>query len=154
MMQQPLTLQCEHDTERFAAKLAAQITAPCWIALRGELGAGKTTFTRYLLRALGYQGTVKSPTYTLVEPYELDCFTLYHFDLYRLSDPEELEYLGFRDYVQARTVALVEWPSKGRGWLPEFDLSLEIDIIGESRQIRLYPGSEQGVALLRAGSEY
>ncbi len=119
--------------ERLGALLAQLLTAPALVFLQGDLGMGKTTLARGFMQARGHTGTVKSPTYTLVEPYELNEETLYHFDLYRLCDPEELEFMGIRDYL-GRSIALVEWPDKGQGMLPEPDLELTLEQRGEGRQ--------------------
>lgn len=96
------------------------------VLLNGDLGAGKTTLVRGLLRHLGFTGTVKSPTYTLVEPYEINARKIFHFDLYRLGDPEELEYMGGRDYWSSDALCLIEWPEKAQGYLPQENMKLTI----------------------------
>lgn len=133
----------ERATLAFAKALAQYIPAQALIFLNGELGAGKTTLVRGILLASGHQGSTKSPTYTLVEPYDLQHQKFYHFDLYRLGDPEELEYMGIRDYLDEKAVCLIEWPEKGEGFIPQPDLVIHLDYEGEARSITLEPSEKQ-----------
>lgn len=134
------TLKSEQDTQRLAQQLAkANITGSVWLS--GDLGAGKTTLTRYWLRALGHEGAVKSPTYTLVEPYELATSTqsnierVYHADLYRLQDPEELSFIGFEEYLEdERALVIIEWASRAEEYLPQPVMTLNIAVTKQNEQ--------------------
>lgn len=126
----------ESQMEHLGASLLAAMQGRGIVHLQGDLGMGKTTLCRGVLRAAGHVGAVKSPTYTLVEPYELTDCHIYHFDLYRLVDPEELEYLGIRDYFSEDALCLIEWPEKGEGLLPEPDLVLYLRVENSGRLVR------------------
>lgn len=123
-------------TEKLGAAIAAQCSPQACIHLRGELGAGKTTLVRGFLRAMGYDGPVRSPTYTLVEPYLIDASIVYHLDLYRLSDPEELEFIGVRDWVDAG-VLLIEWPEQAAGVVPAPTIDVVLKVVGDERDATL-----------------
>lgn len=134
----------EAATLALGARLAAALRPGMAVWLSGDLGAGKTTLTRGLLRALGHAGRVKSPTYTLVEIYPFSSFNLYHFDLYRFVDPVEWEEAGFREYFNPESICLVEWPEKAGALLPRPDLQVRLDIEDDGRIARLHAGTEEG----------
>lgn len=136
------------QTVAFGSRLSAVCKEPVCIYLHGDLGAGKTTLTRGFIQGFGHKGNVKSPTYTLVEPYELDDWQIYHFDLYRLGDPEELEFMGIRDYFTETSHCLVEWPERGEGILPQADIDLTLRYTDQQRTIELQANTEIGVRVL------
>ena len=144
----------EQATAGFAQQLAAslvhqQIGLNACITLDGELGAGKTTFVRHLLQALGVTGRVKSPTYAVVEPYEVDTGHIWHFDFYRFNDPQEWEDAGFRDIFASLGLKISEWPSHAQGMLPTPDIALRFNVNDEDkRQVTLESRTNIGAALL------
>lgn len=136
------------DMLAFGVRFARVLTEGGVVYLVGELGAGKTTLVRGILRGLGYRGKVKSPTYTLVEPYEVGGSILYHFDLYRLRDPAELIHIGIEEYFHSRSICLIEWPEKGFPLLPAPDLTCTILIDDHSRTVRLDASTDSGEKML------
>lgn len=143
-----LLLDNEAEQEAFGSQLAAVCDGSLLVYLEGDLGAGKTTLTRGFLRRLGHRGAVKSPTYTLIEPYDLDGRRIYHLDLYRVADPGELEYLGLREMLAEDALLLVEWPERGAGWLPSPDLSVRIAYAGDGRRVEVAAASPRGEEIL------
>ena len=144
----------EQATAGFAQQLAAslvqqQIGLNACITLDGELGAGKTTLVRHLLQALGVTGRVKSPTYAVVEPYEVKAGHIWHFDFYRFNDPQEWEDAGFRDIFASVGLKLCEWPTHAQGMLPTPDIAVRISVVDEDqRQVTLESLTNSGAALL------
>jgi tRNA threonylcarbamoyladenosine biosynthesis protein TsaE len=151
-----ITLEVQGETLmlEFGSRIASAVSATLrekrsveqslLIALSGDLGAGKTTISRGILIGLGHSGSVKSPTYTLVEPYELPLGKICHFDFYRLIDPEELEYMGFRDYLVEASLCLIEWPERGQGFLPDADIEIGIIQTDQGRTLSLKAGTDLG----------
>jgi tRNA threonylcarbamoyladenosine biosynthesis protein TsaE len=143
-------LKDESETLRLAESMASHLFPGMNLYLKGELGSGKTTFVRGVLRGLGYQDKVKSPTYTLVEPYSLEKFTLYHFDLYRFKDETEWDDAGFREYFNNTSICLVEWPEKAGRILPKPDISIELSHTSYGRHFHLISYTSIGTECLKA----
>lgn len=150
MMQQEFSLADVQATETLAVNIAQQLEGGLVVYLEGELGAGKTTLVRALLRGLGVTGAVRSPTYTLIEQYEAR-LPAWHLDLYRLADPEELDFMGIRDVDTDKVILLVEWPQQGAGFLPTADWLVQIEYRGDdARQLRISAQSTKGEQQLKS----
>lgn len=144
-----LSLPNEAATLDLGSRLAQFLQSGTTVYLYGDLGAGKTTLVRGLLHAAGHQGKVKSPTYTLVEPYEIANKMFYHFDLYRFNDEEEWEAAGFRDHFNQNTICLVEWPEKAGNLIPYADIEIHLAPDAEGRVIKLKSNTEIGTKCLK-----
>ena len=143
-------LEDDTSTLELGASVARLCRAPLVLYLRGDLGAGKTTFARGFIRALGHSGRVKSPTFSLQESYIIENTILFHFDLYRIQDPGELEFIGIRDASgEADSICLIEWPERGEGAIPKADIELAFRHAGEGRQVDLHGRSEKGRSVTR-----
>lgn len=138
------SLADESATLAFAQRLAGALMPGLVIYLHGDLGAGKTTLVRGVLQGFGYTGRVKSPTYTLLEPYEIKGFALRHFDLYRMNDPQEWDEAGFRDEANGSNILLIEWPAQAGDLLPAADLILQFDILSNGRALHITAHSTKG----------
>jgi tRNA threonylcarbamoyladenosine biosynthesis protein TsaE len=139
-----LNVMGEEAMTQLGSHLAKVTAGVGVIFLEGDLGAGKTTLSRGIIRGLGHEGAVKSPTFTLVEPYEIGNVRAFHFDLYRLVDPEELEFMGVRDYFDGNVLCLIEWPQLGAGFLPKPDLTITIRPHEQGRSVTLSPQGARG----------
>ncbi|MBR7195677.1 tRNA threonylcarbamoyladenosine biosynthesis protein TsaE [Pseudomonas sp. EB276 TE3739] len=146
MSEVTLYLADEQAMSDFGARIARVTQGHGLIFLEGNLGMGKTTLSRGIIRGLGHVGAVKSPTFTLVEPYEIGDIRAFHFDLYRLVDPEELEFLGIRDYFEDDALCLIEWPDKGAGFLPKPDLTITIGPQDSGRSLKILAQGSRGEA--------
>ncbi|NOZ36753.1 MAG: tRNA (adenosine(37)-N6)-threonylcarbamoyltransferase complex ATPase subunit type 1 TsaE [Gammaproteobacteria bacterium] len=151
-----ILLADEAATEKLGQTFAAVCPPRCLIFLYGDLGTGKTTFSRGFLRGLGYAGRVKSPTYTLLEPYEIQTKNeravrhVYHLDLYRLADPEELAYLGVEDCFADEAISLVEWPQQGEGMLPPADVNILLQYQDAGRWLQIQAGTDKGRRIMQS----
>ncbi|WP_077045393.1 tRNA (adenosine(37)-N6)-threonylcarbamoyltransferase complex ATPase subunit type 1 TsaE [Pseudomonas sp. KK4] len=144
MSEVTLYLADEEAMTALGARIAQITQGHGLIFLEGNLGMGKTTLSRGIIRGLGHVGAVKSPTFTLVEPYEIGDIRAFHFDLYRLVDPEELEFLGIRDYFEDDALCLIEWPDKGAGFLPKPDLTITISPQDSGRSLNILSQGSRG----------
>ncbi len=150
-MQTSVLLSGEHETLALGQRLAKLLCPGDMLFLQGDLGAGKTTLARGILRGLGYTQSIKSPTYTIVEPYQENGVLLYHFDLYRINDPFELMDIGLTDYLSADAILLVEWPQKASVLLPEPTLVCELALSSDTtRHVVFKAHNSRGVSILSA----
>jgi len=142
-------ISSEQEMLEFGRNLAKNISSGVVIYLQGPLGAGKTTLTRAIIQGLGHEGNVKSPTYTLVEPYEINHKIVYHFDFYRVVDPQELSMIGIRDYFTENSICIIEWPERAQGMIPPADVVIEIEMCEQGRQVKLIAHTDKGKQLFK-----
>lgn len=147
-MNKEVTVAGEDAMVELGVSISKNLPDGAIIGLSGDLGAGKTTLVRGILTGMGHEGTVKSPTFTLVEPYELGKKRIFHFDLYRMESAEELEGIGFRDYLDKPNTILMEWPEKAGSFLPQLDLEIIIQIVNEGRRIEFVSHTSKGDRLV------
>lgn len=143
-----IELACESDSEDLAGRLSLCLTSPLILTFSGEIGAGKTTFIRAMLRSLGIKTAIKSPTFSLIESYESEHLQIHHFDLYRIQDEAELEYIGFRDYFLGNAVCCIEWPERAKQSLEQTDINFKLRISGGGRLLTVSASSPAGEKIL------
>lgn len=141
-------LNNDKASEEFAKQLAGCLTAPLLFTFSGEIGSGKTTIIRAMLKKLGIESAIKSPTFSLVESYVCNHIPIHHFDLYRIAHEEELEYLGFRDYFSDNSICIVEWPEHAKRALPTIDIQCNLSMKGAGRAVQLKALTETGKKIL------
>lgn len=143
-----LELSNEEASERFGSQLATWLAAPLVLTFSGDLGAGKTTIIRAMLKKLGVEAAIKSPTFSLVESYSCQQMQIHHFDLYRIDQAEELDYLGFRDYFTNQSICCIEWPEHAGNQLSEVDLCIKLMNKGAGRHVQIFASSVAGKQIL------
>ncbi|MHB1586457.1 MAG: tRNA (adenosine(37)-N6)-threonylcarbamoyltransferase complex ATPase subunit type 1 TsaE [Acidiferrobacteraceae bacterium] len=148
-MTRSFTIRSLSELDTLATMVASVLDAPLRVYLSGHIGAGKTTFIAHIIKARGYGGVVKSPTFTFIESYPLSPLTVYHMDLYRLKQPGELEFLGARDYLEGQGLCFVEWPERGGRELPPPDVDVAMNAVDDIRVIEMSSASDRGEEVLR-----
>lgn len=148
MIQKQFVVNSEQETIALATSFAHQLKAPLIVGLQGNIGVGKSFLTRAVLNTLGYNGRVKSPTFTIVEPYSLDNFDFYHFDFYRINDPDELDFLGIDDYFYSKSICFIEWPEMAIEKISAYDINCAITIENKKRKLQFSAVSDKGNNLI------
>ncbi len=136
-MAKHINISSADEMIKFGKQLSKNLKGGDVIYLNGDLGAGKTTLTKGIIKGLGYDGNIKSPTFTLVESYQPTDLDVHHFDMYRIADPEELEWMGIRDYFNDQSIVIIEWPEKGEGFLPNANIKINISYLENGRAIEI-----------------